>query len=702
MVSNAYVSQGGFDLADLLAFLWQKKWRILITIVILTALGSSYVKNLPNVYTATSTILLDEKSDTLTLTGNFGTVSQKESDKLDTFIELIRSRQFSAKIVEQLNLVERQEFQKVLENGVLIKDPQTAITVLLSNLKLTKIANTEMLKVNVESRLAYTAAEIANEIGPTFFDYQNQTRKRKADETTRWLDNQLTSLRSQLDEAEHELESFMQVNGLIDLESQVELAKTEISKLIEHKLQLDKTVAADHATIEQVEAAKGDRVKLLQIPAIFNDNLLRDLNAKLTEKELLFDEISKRYKYKHYKYIAAKSALEVLKENYSAALLQVVDGLQQSFLSSLKRQGDLAQQLEKARLRHTELGRHEMELATLRRKVTAMQQLYDVFLSRLQEAEILQDLESDGEFAIVDYAQVPEFPSKPKVLLGITFSFMLASVFSVGFWLLVHLVADKKTRLKQLLLRQGVAVLAEIPKVPKQRLSKRDKLNAILPIRSLRSEVVVRSDNTPIRIVAFTSISKEHEKSIVPIEMAESFGHLEKSMLIDGDMRNPIVGQYFGLGSNAAGLSDFINKQASFSQCVVREKGNQLSIMPSGSGTSDPLVYLSKPRFADFVKKVGVIYERLIIDTPPVNSFSDALVIAKLVDGIILTCDIEKTDSLALLEAVQRLQDAGAPLLGVVFDRSKYVKSRFGNARNKKYAANQMANSLVGKSAHLR
>ena len=689
--------QDGFDFADFVAFSWQKKWRIILTIAVLTTLGGYYVKNLPKVYSATSTILLDEKSDTLTLTGNFGTVSQKESDKLDTFIEFIRARQFMAKIVEQLSLHKRVEFQKTVANGRKVEDKQTAITTLLSNLKLTKIANTEMLKITVESRLAYTAAEVANAIGPAFFEYQSQSHKRKADETTRWLDSQLTTLRSQLDDSEKELEDFMQVNGLIDLESQVELAKTEISKLIEHKLQLDKNMAADRSTIAQIKASQDNIEKLLQVPAIFNDSLLRELSAKLIEKELLFDEISKRYKFKHHKYIAAKSSVDLLKSSFSAALTQVIDGLQQTYQSTLSRQNELAKQLQNSRLKHTELGQHEMELATLRRKVVAMQQLYDVFLSRLQEAEILQDLDSGGEFAIVDYAEVPEFPSKPKVLLGISFCLILASIFSVGFWLLVHLIADKKTRFKQLLRRQGVVVLAEIPKVPKiKKPSKKTSANKVLPVkdfvyaeafRTLRSELVVRSDDSPTRIIAITSVAKEHDASMVPIELAESFGLLEKSILMDANMRAPVIGPHFGLNAKAAGLSDFINRQSTFSQCTMREKGSQLTKMPSGTGTSDPLVYLSKPRFGDLVKKLGVLYERLIINTPPVNSFSDALVVAKLVDGIILVCDIEKTDSMALIEAVQRLQDAGAPLLGVVFDRSKNVKTRFARRQLKALTA---------------
>ncbi|WP_157828062.1 hypothetical protein [Paraglaciecola sp. MB-3u-78] len=99
-----------------------------------------------------------------------------------------------------------------------------------------------------------------------------------------------------------------------------------------------------------------------------------------------------------------------------------------------------------ARSKHTALGTHEFKLASLKRKALATQKLYDVFLSRLQQAEILQDLDAGD-----DFAQIPDKHIKPRVLLGMTFSLILSSIFSLGFWLIIHLIADKKSRFTTLL-----------------------------------------------------------------------------------------------------------------------------------------------------------------------------------------------------------------------------------------------------------
>ena len=58
-----------------------------------------------------------------------------------------------------------------------------------------------------------------------------------------------------------------------------------------------------------------------------------------------------------------------------------------------------------------------------------------------------------------------------------------------------------------------------------------------------------------------------------------------------------------------------------------------------------------------------------MIETPPVNAYGDALVVSKVVDAVVLLCDLELTESADLLEAIQRFQDAGAPLLDVVFEK---------------------------------
>lgn len=677
-----------FDLSDLLGFLWHKKFRIILTSAVLTFLGTAYVKSFPKIYSANSTILLPHKTETLSIGGSITSVNNQEDDQMDTYIELIRSRQFALKIVEKLRLAEREEFKKKVAQDRIVVERQNAVSKLLKHLQLSKIANTDMLKISYESTLAITAADIANEIGPTFFDFLKQMHKKRSDQTTRWLDEQLLTLSTQLDQAEEELESFMQINGLIDLESKIDLVKTEISKLIEHKLLVDKEMSKASATTTQIGKADNDMEKLLQIPAVLNDDLIRALNVELFHKNLIFKELSKRYKFKHHKYIAAKDALDAVDQNLDRSLKKLLDSFYKDFDSVRERQVELNQQLLIAREKHTELGAHEIELSSHRRKVKATQKLYDVFLSKLQEAEILQDLDAGDDFAVVDVAQIPDKHIKPRVLLGMVFSLILSSIFSIGFWLLIHLIADKKSRFISLLRNHGVALLGELPKPAKIRKMRGQKplskVNAPTKaevvysecVRSLRSELMVRSDDASIRTLIVVSVLQGKIRSKLAIELAKSFAGLDKSIIVDADLRQPQIGIEYGLEQLTPGLTNFISRRNSFSESSFREKGSQLSVMPSGSIPSDPLVYLTKPRFGEFIKRLGVLFERVVIETPPVNEYGDALVVSKLVDGVVLLCDLEVTESADLLEAIQRFEDSGSPLLGVVFENAKNIKSK--------------------------
>lgn len=695
-MENTNSESGAFDLGDFLGFLWQKKIRLIVTICLLTAVGTSYVKKLPKIYSASSTILLSQKSESFDLSSSFSALGSNSTTKIDTFIELIRSRQFALKVVEELQLHVREEFKKKLAEGKSAVDKQNAVSKLLKHLQLSKVSNTDMLKVTYESISGLTAAQVVNTVGPTFFEYQTQVQKEQADETTRWLDEQLLTLSTQLESAETELEQFMQENGLIDLSSQVNLAKAEISKLIEHRLSAEQVMFGAGATMSQLNAANGEMDKLMQVPIILKNPLIRTMRADLFRKKMELDELSKRYKYKHHRHIAAKGAVDALQTNLDETLNNVIESIEQEYNTSKQRYSELDKQLEDARNRHTKLGAHEFTLASLKRKTLATQKLYDVFLSRLQQAEILQDLEAGDDFSVVDYAPTPDKHIKPRVLLGAVFSLILSSVFSVGFWLLIHLIADKKTRLNTILRLQGVTLLGELPKPDKSKRAKAKKPSSEMKVpskadviyaeavRSLRSELMVRSGDTPLRTLLVASVQQGKKRSKLAIELAESFGGLNKSILVDADLRHPQIGAEYGLESLSPGLSNFVSRRSSFSNASYREKGSQLSIMPSGAIPSDPLVYFSKPRFAGFVKKLGVLFDRVVIESPPVNTYSDSLVISKSVDGVILLCDLETTESVELLEAIQRLQDSGAKLLGVVFENAKNVKSKIPRRSRRK------------------
>jgi succinoglycan biosynthesis transport protein ExoP len=675
-------TDAAFDLGDLFTFLWQKKLRIVFTALIIFSITAYYVTKLPKMYSASSTLMLGGGGNKFSLPTSVASLTGQSDSKMDTYMEFIRSRQFMQIVVKDLVLYKVSEF---LPENPPISDEQAieyAIGVLQKQVNLTKVSDTEMLKVTVESHSAVRASDIANFIGPTFFSFQSDMSRQKADTVSAWLNKQLYEVQDNLASAEEALQDFLRINKIIDVKSQIELTRTEIAGLMQEKLISDKLISDASLTVEQLKSVRGNEKGLLQVPWILRNPMVVEMRRNIMQQEQLVTEISKRYKEKHHKFIAAQTTLETLRHNQTELIKKLQASLLQELNSYTERGKDLTDQIEEAKGRYGELGTQELQLSKFRREIESTQKLYEVFLSRLQETEILRDLGNQSEFAIVDFATEPKKPSKPRVALILAVLSVLCVAVSAGFWLILHLISDRKTRYKKLLKSIGINVLAEIPKPDKP--TKKDLKKVINEhnfafseaIRSLRTAVLVSSKVQNSRIIAVTSIVQNDDKSNVTISLAESFCNMERTLLIDLELRTPIIGKSFGLSDDHPGITDFIARRAKFAEVLHREPNNPLHVLPGGSVPGDPMLYLSKSRLSGFINKLGVIYERLIIDTPPVNTVGDTLVISKYVDGIILVCDIEKVETEQLLEAIQRLRDSGAPLMGVVFNKVKKSRRR--------------------------
>ncbi len=674
------------DIFDILTFFWRKKYRIIITAALMASLGAYYVLHLPKMYVASSILLLSAKDSGLTLPTSLSSITSGEDSRQDTYIEFMRSRQFVQTVVEDLALYNLHEYQQV-DEGHFVSEKDYATDKLLKRFSVTKLSNTDMLKITVESSTPSSAAEIANHIGPAFFAYYALMNRQKADSKSQWLNNQLNELKTSLSESEERLLAFLRNNELVDVASQVDLAKSEIAGLIEQKIQLDRAVAESNGSMLQLATISGGLQDYLQIPAIQSNPLIRDLRIRRGQQQLLMDGIAKRYLHKHPKYIAAKAGLEAIDSEFTMLISQLVNGLRSNNQTLKTRQHEILEQIQQTKVRHANLGKHSMQISRMQREIESTQHLYEMFLSRLQETEILKDLDDRNDFAIVDSASEPTFPAKPRVVMGIALAIIFSSVFSFGFWLILHLISDKYTRFKSILSNVDVPILSLVPRIKRKKGLKNKPLALSLQsegernfqyfeaIRSLRTGVLVKNNQRKNAVIAVTSIGEQDGKSEISSSLADSFSRMEKTLLIDVDLRQPAIGPMFDIDPKLPGLTSFLGKKSSFTQCIHSVHSSPLMLMPSGPIPTDPLAYISKPRFAAFLHKLRNYYERVVIETPPINTVSDAIAVGKFVDGVIIVCDVEKNESADLLLALQRVHEAELPVLGVVFNRVKDLRS---------------------------
>jgi len=187
--------------------------------------------------------------------------------------------------------------------------------------------------------------------------------------------------------------------------------------------------------------------------------------------------------------------------------------------------------------------------------------------------------------------------------------------------------------------------------------------------------------------ILITSALPNEGKSITTVNLALSLVELgQRTLLIDADMRKPQISRYLDV-ANDVGLSNLLAGQAELEQ-VVQPWGNQgLFVLASGSVPPNPAELLGSPQMRDLLAQLSKDYDRVVIDSPPVLPITDAVVIARQANSVLLVIRAHKTPRSDVSHAAAALQAVGAPLVGAVLNMRKVVKSDQEYGTSYRYAA---------------
>lgn len=188
-------------------------------------------------------------------------------------------------------------------------------------------------------------------------------------------------------------------------------------------------------------------------------------------------------------------------------------------------------------------------------------------------------------------------------------------------------------------------------------------------------------DNGAIRCIGITSATSNDGKSTVSLNLAQSFAASQKrTLLIDADMRNPSLHKALQL-SNARGLSDVLREGKNV-MVVKLENLPNLYLLTSGRRPYDPSHLLGSDATGHFLQSMRKNFDMIIVDTPPVLPVSDAAMISRHVDGMIVVVRYGTTYEGGAVRTKRALALANARLLGVVLNDIPVKASRaYGNPR---------------------
>jgi len=302
-------------------------------------------------------------------------------------------------------------------------------------------------------------------------------------------------------------------------------------------------------------------------------------------------------------------------------------------------------------------------------------------------------------------ASLPHSPSSPKPITDAAVFLALGLFIGIGLAFALNYFDDRIRGREDLALAlRDIPFLAEIPKFRDWPESNVFGIVSFEHPTSLEAEAY-RGLRTSIeflaqeseggKIIEVTSPSESDGKSTTAVNLAVTIAMGRRSViLVGGDLRRPELHKYFGL-SNEVGFTTVINGTTTLEEAVVAiEQVPGLSVMISGPIPPNPSELLGLERTQEILRQLATMADFVVVDSPPVIPVTDAVVIARTVDAVIVVAKAEATRARELRLATELLASVGATPSGLIlngsveaFDRYRYrYRYRYGYRYRQAYA----------------
>jgi polysaccharide biosynthesis transport protein len=290
---------------------------------------------------------------------------------------------------------------------------------------------------------------------------------------------------------------------------------------------------------------------------------------------------------------------------------------------------------------------------------------------------------AEGAAQVVQRAEVPRSPVSPNLLRNAALALLSGLALGVGFAFLRERLDDRVKSRQELERRLGAPVIAAVPKVTAWR--KRGDAQLIVqsdprsPVsesyRTLATNIQYPASRERLQVLMITSAMGGEGKTTtaanVSVVLAQSG---RRVILVSADLRRSRLHSFFGI-SNRIGLSDVLVDYGKLEEAVLDPGIDNLRIISAGPVPADPAALLAGQNTVLLLDSLRDMADFVILDTPPVLAVADASILAPRTDSTVFVMNAEDSSRSAMLQARDQLENAGARIIGAVYNNFDPSKS---------------------------
>lgn len=593
-----------------------------------------------------------------------------------------------------------------------------------ATLGMDRIKKTKVITVSYIDKDPQQIMFVLEKLSQGYLNYSRDDRKTDSRQGIQFIDEQLPQMRQRVDGLQAQLQQFRQQYNLIDPQVQGQQLAQQMVGLENQRVDIRTAIVQQQLLSENLQKRLSGQTAdtalvssaLTQAPR-YQQLLtqLKDIRTKIELEKRRFTVNSPQIQdllnqEALLEPLIRQEAEKVLGQNLQQVPLQQLESVpfQDSIRLGLAQQlVDTSNQIEVLKVRSQaidaalkRLNEEVKQFPVVIRQFTDLQRELGVATNTLnqllaqRESLRVDAAKQDVPWELISEPKIPKdkdgklvvaSPQLPKrlavglfggLLLGVGTALLLDRLNNV-----FHRPEDIKNATKLPMLGvipisdQAKLVISEIVPVdkPKGSLSTYTSASPFMEaFRSLNANLRLLNAGSSIRSLVISSPAPGDGKSTISTNLALAAAAMgQKVLLVDADLRWPQIQAKLGLPASA-GLSDLLATDIT-AESVIQKSATEenLFIITAGSHTNDPLRLLSSKKMLSLMSQWRTAYDLVIYDTPPLLGLADSSLLAGYTDGMLLVVGISHTDQDELKQALQGLQMAGTPVLGIVANQVK-------------------------------
>lgn len=590
-------------------------------------------------------------------------------DYFQTQFRVLRSRTLAERVVERMGLADDPDFAGSGRAGG-VSPRERAVRSFLSRLRVQRLTQSQIVTVSMEAARPERAAQAANTLAELFIEAGVEAQRSTVSAAASWLGEQIADQRRKVQEAEVELQALQEREGIVNVEERRVLVELGIRQLGTRFNEARTRRLEKETAFQQLSAAAHPE----DLPAA-GGKVMEDLRLEQAHLERKQADLQARYLDQHPLLVGVRAEIAQVKDKLAAEGRRVVRGADNEYRRSLAEENDVARELEVVKAEAVDLARRTGRYEALKRDVESRRTLLNGLMTRSKQTDVAQELRTSN-IRIVDRAAPPLAPVRPRPLLDATLGLLLGLGAGVGTALLleafnrtVRTPRDVGVRLKALLL----AVVPETRGQPEGLVL----LDPGRPGPFAEGYRVLRAglEHGPgppggCRVVSVVSTAHQEGKTLTAVNLALTLAARgEDVLLVDGDLRRPRADQFLG-ARRVPGLGEVLAGGAALAETWQPIGATRLRLLAAG-GAPGPADLLGPAAAARLLAAARQSFRWVVVDTPPIGAVPDALSFAAASDAVVVVVGAEMTHHTAVTLTLERLQQAGAPVSGVVLNRAR-------------------------------